>query len=155
MEYRKVFHILWRIKRAEWRLASAWRLHTSATHVRVSERANSTRWKPNRWRVHAGVYEKQRGEEGERGGTDLSTSSAMLERGACDGIEKRGLLDVYHGRARRHIRKRRPRQRKVQVPSNVDPDAFYCENLTTLVEWRHGCLLLRLHPDIKTNTSVA
>ncbi|CAN0529305.1 unnamed protein product, partial [Ectocarpus sp. 8 AP-2014] len=36
VEYRRVFHLLWRIKRAEWSLASAWRLHTSATHVRVS-----------------------------------------------------------------------------------------------------------------------
>eukprot|EP00752_Nemacystus_decipiens_P006417 g5780.t2 len=35
MDYRKVFHLLWRIRRAEWRLASAWRLHTSATHVRL------------------------------------------------------------------------------------------------------------------------
>ncbi|CAN0528556.1 unnamed protein product, partial [Ectocarpus sp. 8 AP-2014] len=33
VEYRRVFHLLWRIKRAEWSLASAWRLHTSATHV--------------------------------------------------------------------------------------------------------------------------
>lgn len=37
VDYRRVFHMLWRIKRAEWSLASAWRLHTSATHVRVSE----------------------------------------------------------------------------------------------------------------------
>ncbi|CAM9606481.1 unnamed protein product [Scytosiphon promiscuus] len=37
LEYRRVFHILWRIKRAEWSLASAWRLHTSATHVRLEQ----------------------------------------------------------------------------------------------------------------------
>ncbi|CAM9405285.1 unnamed protein product, partial [Sphacelaria rigidula] len=36
--YRRVFHVLWRVKRVEWSLASAWRLHNSATHVRV-ERA--------------------------------------------------------------------------------------------------------------------
>ncbi|CAN0508343.1 unnamed protein product, partial [Scytosiphon promiscuus] len=35
LDYRRVFHLLWRIKRAEWSLASAWRLHTTATHVRV------------------------------------------------------------------------------------------------------------------------
>ncbi|CAM9365158.1 unnamed protein product, partial [Hapterophycus canaliculatus] len=37
VNYRTVFHILWRIKRAEWSLASAWRLHTSATHVRLEQ----------------------------------------------------------------------------------------------------------------------
>eukprot|EP00903_Cladosiphon_okamuranus_P012519 g11722.t2 len=37
MDYRKVFHLLWRIRRAEWSLASAWRLHTSATHVRLEQ----------------------------------------------------------------------------------------------------------------------
>ncbi|CAM9311005.1 unnamed protein product [Laminaria digitata] len=35
LDYRRVFHLLWRIKRAEWSLASAWRLHTTATHVRL------------------------------------------------------------------------------------------------------------------------
>ncbi|CAM9222888.1 unnamed protein product [Discosporangium mesarthrocarpum] len=35
--YRRVFARLWFIKRIEWMLASAWRLHTSATHVRVEE----------------------------------------------------------------------------------------------------------------------
>eukprot|EP00904_Undaria_pinnatifida_P002799 jgi/Undpi1/1251/HiC_scaffold_108.g14165.m1 len=35
LDYRRVFHLLWRIKRAEWSLASAWRHHTTATHTRL------------------------------------------------------------------------------------------------------------------------
>lgn len=33
--YEAVFRLLWRIKRVEWSLASAWRLHNSAMHLRV------------------------------------------------------------------------------------------------------------------------
>lgn len=42
MDYRRVFHLLWRIKRVEWSLASAWRLQTSATHIRVSRQLDTS-----------------------------------------------------------------------------------------------------------------
>lgn len=35
LDYRRIFHLLWGIKRVEWSLASAWRHHNQVIHAKV------------------------------------------------------------------------------------------------------------------------